>query len=142
MIRRMARMPIAGVAALTLALSACGGGGGGDEDAVASTVEEFMQAMANADVKTCDYGATDQDTKLKDDQAEYEKCKTSIESDPETYKTMMASLKDVKVTGADVDGDSAKVTKEHFDNVPKDVEYYFEKGFELTKIDGDWYVLP
>lgn len=119
------------------ALAACGSS---DEDSAAKAAEDFIHAYADGDEKACDLMTSEDGSKpLKDDQSTYDECKGSASQMPQILGESAQKMKDTKITGAEVDGDTATVKKEHIDGPLAD-EAKDDEGMTLKKIDGDWYV--
>lgn len=132
--------PVASLGAVTLlvlGVTACSG----DTTAQGSsspttTVEAFMHALGNKDSSAaCSQVSTGGKALVGD---AFAQCKVGLESvlGDITDPADLARLKAAKVTGAQVDGDKATVTKSQITNVPSG----YENDIDLVRLDGTWYI--
>ncbi len=119
-------------------LAACGGG---DTSAQGSssptaTVEAFMHALGSKDASAaCSQVSTAGKALVGD---AFTQCTVGLQSvfGGITDPADLTRLKAAKVTGAQVVGDKATVTKSQITNVPPD----YENDIDLVRLDGVWYI--
>ncbi|MEO8830406.1 hypothetical protein [Lapillicoccus sp.] len=125
-------------ALLVVGMAACSGG---DTTAQGSsspttTVEAFMHALGNQDASAaCSQVSTGGKALVGD---AFAQCKVGLESvlGDITDPADLTRLKTAKVTGAQIDGDKATVTKSQISNVPSG----YENDIDLVRLDGTWYI--
>ncbi len=117
--------------------------GGSDGQAAADVTKEFITALTKADPSMCNYMADLQGEgtgPLKDDEELLKICERTIPSQTEGEITdEEAAILDVmEITGADVQGDTAKVDKDNFSDLF--AAGFGDQVFVLKKYDGEWFV--
>ncbi len=117
--------------------------GGADGQAAADVTKEFITAIANADPDMCTLMADLQGEgtgPLKDDKELLDICKTTIpgQTKGEITDEQAAILGVMEISGADVQGDTAKVDKDNFSDLF--AAGFGEQTFVLKKYDDDWFI--
>lgn len=127
-------------AALTLAvgLGACTSSGTGatGESTPQKTVEAFMHALGNEDPDGACAQVSTGGKALTGDA--FAQCKVGLQSilAEITDPSELTRLKGAKVTGAQVNGDKATVTKAQVTDVPAG----YENDIDLVKLGGTWFI--
>ncbi len=117
--------------------------GGADGQAAADVTKEFITALTKADPDMCNFMADLQGAgtgPLKDDEELLEICKKTIpaQTEGEITKEEAAILGVMEISGADVQGDTAKVDKDNFSDLF--AAGFGEQTFVLKKYDDEWFV--
>lgn len=121
--------------------------GGADGQAAADRAKAFLIALVSADEEACDMllSFTDLERPMTDVPSDLELCQTQL---PATMQATVeaqgldeegvAILETMRITGADVQGDTAVVDKDNYS--PLFADAMGDSTITLKKIDGEWYV--
>lgn len=117
--------------------------GGADGQAAADVTKEFITALSESDPSMCNYMANLQGEgtgPLKDDKELLDICKETIPGQTKgaITKEQAAILGIMEISGADVQGDTAKVDKDNFSDLF--AAGFAEQTFVLKKFDGEWFI--
>lgn len=117
--------------------------GGAEGQAAADVTKEFITALTEGDPSMCNYMADLQGKgtgPLKDDEELLKICEQTIPSQTEGEITdeEAAILGAMEITGADVQGDTAKVDKDNFSDLF--AAGFGDQVFVLKKYNGDWFI--
>lgn len=117
--------------------------GGADGQAAADVTKEFITALTEGDPSMCNYMANLQGEgtgPLKDDQELLDICKETIPGQTKSAITDEQAdiLGVMEITGADVQGDTAKVDKDNFSDLF--AAGFGDQVFVLNKYEGEWFV--
>lgn len=131
------RLPASILAVLALSLTACGGSGDKDAKEIRSTVTTYVTAFVDKDAaKACSLLTESAKQRLSAQQgAAGGSCEKTIAKILEVFvkPNVATQLKQIKVTGVKIDGDTATVeTEPNFGGQSKPTE--------LKKVDGKWLV--
>lgn len=122
--------------------------GGADGQAAADVAREFFLASVLAEPEACDLlvSFTDPETPMVEVETDLELCRqilpTAMSADVQAQGLDAEEQRDVleamRITGADVDGDTATVDRDNISELFQDA--LGDEVITLTRIDGDWYV--
>ena len=115
--------------------------GGAEGQAAADRTKEWLVAFVNGEEAVCDMMLDlDSEGPMKDDETDYPICIAtfpSLASDMFDAETA-GIIESMQISGADVDGDSAVVNKNHFSQLF--AEGMGDQVITLKKIDDEWFV--
>ena len=117
--------------------------GGSEGQAAADVTKKFITALSESDPSMCNYMANLQGEgtgPLKDDKELLDICKETIPGQTRGAITeeQAAILGVMEISGADVQGDTAKVDKDNFSDLF--AAGFAEQTFVLKKFDGEWFI--
>lgn len=118
-----------------------GGDTSADSQAAADRTKEWLVAFVNGEEAVCDMMLDlDSEGPMKDDETDYPICVSVFPGmATEMFDSEMAGIiQSMEINGADIDGDTATVSRDHFSALF--AEGMGEEVITLKKIDGEWFV--
>jgi hypothetical protein len=138
----MRRSALAAVLITSVALLGCGGSGGGDEQAVKTTVTQFMAALANGDgAKACSLATAQAQQRLTAQGAQAgTSCPAIISAISKRLPPQIKQgLQTAKVKKASVNGDTATVADKDISSSAGNLGPFLGGGSTtLKKENGTW----